>query len=313
MFAILFQIKMASDSEDDFLSADEGSDFNEDDDSESCNKNKIVSKSAEESSLPDLNINKVSTHTLQESSEKNKIEDNHTLEDEIVEPNIEMCLDRRILEDSSKDIKKITDIIHEDKTTNNEDILDNKNQTNDKILEDFEQLSLEVPQDCNIEEPKLSMSTSKAESASSEDLILKETEKNSECSKIAKSETSDLVCCKESEIDSHKTDDNIPSGQIENKKLEETTIKKPIRESKIGLKKPRERLGAKKLGSKVRTKPLESISSESIKKENSESESKDEDRITKSIPEKSFNEAKLESNALSESEQERWNQAQKVS
>lgn len=91
---------------------------------------------------------------------------------------------------------------------------------------------------------------------------------------------------------------------------------KPIRESKIGMKKPREklgeRMGARRLGAKVEKKPLESISSDSFKKSEdimwNKEESQTDSAEAKQREEERQKEEKWRKQQQWEEQQKRWQQ-----
>lgn len=94
---------------------------------------------------------------------------------------------------------------------------------------------------------------------------------------------------------------------------------KPIRQSKIGMKKPREklgeRLGARKLGTKVANKPIDSISSDTMKHKEEEDKNAATNKsgpqvTTKTIDKnKGKEDEKMKKRQQWEEQQERWNQA----
>ncbi|XP_063611827.1 trichohyalin-like isoform X2 [Penaeus indicus] len=91
---------------------------------------------------------------------------------------------------------------------------------------------------------------------------------------------------------------------------------KPIRESKIGMKKPREklgeRMGARRLGAKVEKKPLESISSDSLKKPEDAMWNKEESQTDSAEPkqreEERQKQEKWRKQQQWEEQQKRWQQ-----
>ncbi|XP_068221248.1 protein FAM114A2 isoform X2 [Palaemon carinicauda] len=134
-----------------------------------------------------------------------------------------------------------------------------------------------------------------------------------EKSSVSVNESRELVGC--------DTQEAVPLEKIYEEKKSETLQQatqkpKPIRESKIGLKKPREklgeRLGARKLGSRVEKKPMEGLGCESIKQVDPSSDEKPCTHLgSEEAQTSNKNEKKLE-DSLWEQE-DRWQQAQKTS
>ncbi|XP_064103828.1 protein FAM114A2-like [Macrobrachium nipponense] len=126
----------------------------------------------------------------------------------------------------------------------------------------------------------------------------------SESKELVRSESLEAVSS-ENVDEKNKSDESQPASQKS----------KPIRESKIGLKKPREklgeRLGARKLGSRIEKKPMEGLGCETIKQVDPFSDGKS---VTHSGPEEVNVSCKIEKSEDSLWEQEgRWQQAQKPS
>ncbi|XP_068221321.1 transcriptional regulator ATRX homolog [Palaemon carinicauda] len=134
-----------------------------------------------------------------------------------------------------------------------------------------------------------------------------------EKSSVSVNESRELVGCDIQEA--------VPLKKIYEEKKSETSQQatqkpKPIRESKIGLKKPREklgeRLGARKLGSRVEKKPMEGLGCESIKQVDPSSDGNPCTHLgSEEAQTSNKNEKKLE-DSLWEQE-DRWQQAQKTS